>query len=96
MSKDFALDPAKSGEKARYAARIHGRWPGAKDSDKRTIFCASRRVLELPVMATPKARTLLPKIIDAKWPDVGKVAASLARRWRAGDSGTAESRSEQT
>ena len=45
---------------------------------------AYRRVLELPVMATPKARTLLPKIIDAQWPDVGKAAASLARKWGSG------------
>ena len=29
----------------------------------------------------PPPPTLLPKIIDAKWPDVEKAAASLARRW---------------
>ncbi len=43
---------------------------------------AYRRVLALPVMATPKARTLLPKIIDARWPDVEKAAAALERKWR--------------
>ncbi len=39
------------------------------------------RVLALPVMATPRARTLLPGILDARWPDVEKAAAALARRW---------------
>ncbi len=42
---------------------------------------AYRRVLALPVMATPRARFLLPKIINAKWPDVEKAATALARRW---------------
>ncbi len=45
------------------------------------------QVLELPVMATPKARTLLPKIIDAPWPDVERAAAFIARKW--GPAGTA-------
>ncbi len=44
--------------------------------------CAYRKVLELPVMATPRARGLLPKIVDAPWPEVEKKAASLARRYR--------------
>ncbi len=43
---------------------------------------AYRRVLELPVMATPRARTLLPKVLDARWPEVEKVAAALVRRHR--------------
>lgn len=42
---------------------------------------AYRRVLELPVMATPKARTLLPKIVDARWPELEKTVAALIRRW---------------
>lgn len=42
---------------------------------------AYRRVLELAVMATPAARTLLPGIIDKPWPDVEKAAAALARKW---------------
>ncbi len=43
---------------------------------------AYRRVLALPVMATPKARTLLRKIIDAPWPDVENAAASIERKWK--------------
>ncbi len=39
------------------------------------------RVLRLPVMATPRARTLLPRIIDQPWPEVERAAASLVRRW---------------
>ncbi len=40
---------------------------------------AYQRVLELPVMATPRARTLLAKVLDARWPEVEKTAASIAR-----------------
>ncbi len=39
------------------------------------------RVLGLPVMATPRARRLLPAIIDQPWPEVEKAAARLAARW---------------
>ncbi len=42
---------------------------------------AYARVLELPVMATPRARTLLRGLLDARWPEVDKKAAALARRW---------------
>ncbi len=42
---------------------------------------AYARVLALPVMATPRARTLLPRLLDARWPEVEKVAASIERRW---------------
>ncbi len=38
---------------------------------------AYARVLALPVMATPRARTLLPLIIDARWGEVEEAAATL-------------------
>ncbi len=43
-----------------------------------TAARAYARVLALPVMATSRARTLLPAIMDARWPDVEKAAAAIA------------------
>ncbi len=42
---------------------------------------AYRRLLELPVMATPRARGLLPRIVGAPWPEVEKQAAAIERQW---------------
>ncbi len=42
-----------------------------------TAASAYLRVLELPVMATPRARTLLSRLINARWGDVEQTAVAI-------------------